>query len=120
MDYKELYTLYGVVEEAVDFAFQGKYVLNMYDYLKSSKATKRDTEEFINSVTAQHINLLVLDLESYLEGGADNDHKQLREGYGHLGKPEARKIKNYLYKILEDSWQYEKEKRPGRKRKRTK
>ena len=29
MDYKELYTLYGVVEEAVDFAFQGKYVLNM-------------------------------------------------------------------------------------------
>ena len=34
-----------------------------------------------------------MDLEEYLKGGADNEHKQLREGYGHIPKPQARKIK---------------------------
>ena len=58
-----------------------------------------------------------MDLEDYLEGGNDAEHKQLREGYGHLGKPEARKIKNYLYGILQDAWRYEQEKKPGRRRK---
>ena len=117
MEQAELYTLFGTVEEAIDFAFEGKYVLDMYAYLKSSKATKRDTEAFINSDTAHEINSLILDLEEYLEGGTDSEHKQLREAYGYLGKPEARKIKNYLYKILEDAWKYEQERRPGRRRK---
>jgi len=36
---------------------------------------------------------LILDLDEYLAGGADNEHKQLREGYGHIPKPQARKIK---------------------------
>ena len=54
-----------------------------------------------------------------MEGGNDSTHKQLREAYGHLGKPEARKIRNYLYEILQDAWKYEQEKRPGRKRRRT-
>jgi hypothetical protein len=61
-----------------------------------------------------------MDLEDYLEGGNDEQHKQLREGYGYLGKPEARKIKDYLYSILEDAWKYEQEKRPGRRRKASK
>ena len=120
MEQVDLYTMYGTVEQAIDFAFEGKFVLDMYAYLKSSKATKRDTEAFIDSDTAHEITSLVMDLEDYLEGGSDDIHKQLREAYGHLGKQEARKIKNYLYKILEDAWQYEKEKRPGRRRKVTK
>ena len=114
----ELYQMYDVVEHTIDYAFSGKFMLNMYEYLKSIKATKRDVEEFINSPTALEINTLILDLEDYMEGGKDSQHKQLREAYGHLGKPEARKIRNYLYEILQDAWKYEQEKKPGRKRKR--
>ena len=88
----------------------------MYDYLKSNKATKRDAQEFIDSDVARELQLLIMDLEEYLEGGNDEQHKQLREGYGHLGKPEARKIKDYLLSLLQDAWRYEQEKKPGRKR----
>jgi hypothetical protein len=114
------FELYDVIEHTIDFAFEGKYMLNMYEYLKNNKATKREVREFIESTTAQELNSLVMDLEDYLEGGSDEMHKQLREGYGHLGKPEARKIKNYLYGILEDAWKYEQERKPGRKKKTTK
>jgi len=114
----ELYQMYDVVEHTIEYAFKGKFMLNMYEYLKSIKATKRDVEEFINSPCALEINTLILDLEDYMEGGNDSLHKQLREAYGHLGKPEARKIRNYLYEILQDAWKYEQEKKPGRKRKR--
>ena len=115
----ELYQMYDVIEHTIDYAFKGKFMLNMYEYLTSVKATKRDVEEFINSSAALEINSLILDLEDYMEGGNDSTHKQLREAYGHLGKPEARKIRNYLYEILQDAWKYEQEKRPGRKRRRT-
>ena len=115
----ELYQMYDVIEHTIDYAFKGKFMLNMYEYLTSVKATKRDVEEFINSSTALEINSLILDLEDYMEGGNDSTHKQLREAYGHLGKPEARKIRNYLYEILQDAWKYEQEKRPGRKKRRT-
>ena len=114
----ELSQMQDVVEHTIDYAFKGKFMLNMYEYLKSIKATKRDVEEFINSPTALEINGLILDLEDYIEGGNDSIHKQLREAYGHLGKPEARKIRNYLYDLLQDAWKYEQEKKPGRKRKR--
>jgi len=115
----ELYQMYDVIEHTIDYAFKGKFMLNMYEYLSSVKATKRDVEEFINSSAALEINNLILDLEDYMEGGNDSTHKQLREAYGHLGKPEARKIRNYLYEILQDAWKYEQEKRPGRKKRRT-
>jgi len=114
------FELYDVIEHTIDFAFEGKYMLNMYEYLKNNKATKREVREFIESTTAQELNSLIMDLEEYLEGGSDEMHKQLREGYGHLGKPEARKIKNYLYSILEDAWKYEQERKPGRKKKTSK
>ena len=114
----ELYQMYDVVEHTIDYAFKGKFMLNMYEYLKSIKATKRDVEEFINSPTALEINTLILDLEDYMEGGNDSQHKQLRGNYGHLGKPEAFKIRNYLYEILQDAWKYEQEKKPGREKRR--
>jgi len=119
MDDFEHWEMYDILEHTIDHAFKGKFMLNMYQYLKGIKATKRDVEEFINSPTALEINSLILDLEDYMEGGNDSNHKQLREAYGHLGKPEARKIKNYLYEILQDAWKYEQEKRPGRKKRRT-
>jgi hypothetical protein len=112
--------LYDAIEHTIDYAFQGKFRMNMYEYLKSNKSTRNTVEEFLMSCTAAEIKGIILDLEGYLEGGDDNLHKQLREGYGHLGKPEARKIKNYLESIINDAGRYMNEKRPGRRRKSTK
>mgnify|MGYP003138631647 CR=1 FL=1 len=114
MDQQELY---DIVEHTIDYAFNGKYMLNMYDYLVLTKATRNDVTEFLESSTRRELDQLICDLDSYLEGGSDSQHQQLREGYGHLGKPEARKIRNYLSGILEDALKYGKEKRPGRKKK---
>jgi len=114
------YEVYNDVEKAIDFAFQGKFVLKFYDYLKIRKTKKYEVEEFIESRTASNLNDLVIDLDAYLEGGTDNQHKQLREGYGHIPKPQARKIRNYLSSILEDAWKYNYDKRPGRRKKKTK
>jgi len=118
----EMYTneIYFDVEKAIDYAFKGQFVLKFYDYLKIRGTKRHEVEEFIESATANEISNLVMDLDDYLEGGADEIHKQLREGYGHIPKPEARKIRNYLYGILEDAWKYSHDKRPGRRKKQTK
>ena len=108
--------VYYDVEKAIDYAFKGKFILKFYDYLKIKGTIKKQVEEFIGSTTASNINEVVMDLDTYLEGGSDNEHKQIREAYGHLSKPEARKIRNYLYGILEDAQKYSYDKRKGRKR----
>ncbi len=112
--------VYYDVEKAIDLAFKGQFVLKFYDYLKIKSVVKREIEEFIESSTASELNSLVMDLDDYLEGGSDEMHKQLREAYGHIPKPQARKIRNYLYKILEDAWKYSHDRRPGRRKKETK
>jgi hypothetical protein len=112
--------VYGDVEKAIDYAFKGQFVLKFYDYLKVRGTKRVEVEEFIESATASELNSLVMDLDDYLEGGSDEMHKQLREGYGHIPKPQARKIRNYLYGILEDAWKYSHDKRPGRRKKQTK
>lgn len=112
--------VFNDVEKAIDFAFNNKFVLKFYDYLKTRGATKKQVEDFISSQTASEISELVADLDEYLEGGSDNEHKILREAYGHISKPQARKIRNYLYGILEDSWRYSHDKRPGRRKKSSK
>ena len=112
--------IYFDVEKAIDYAFNGQFVLKFYDYLKIRGAKKAEVEQFIESATANELNNLVMDLDDYLEGGSDEIHKQLREGYGHIPKPQARKIRNYLYGILEDAWKYSHDRRPGRRKKQTK
>lgn len=112
--------VYCDVEKAIDYAFKGQFVLKFYDYLKIRGTRRNEVEKFIESSTANEINNLVMDLDEYLEGGSDEIHKQLREGYGFISKPEARKIRNYLYGILEDAWKYNHDKRPGRRKKQTK
>jgi hypothetical protein len=109
--------VYFDVKKAIDFAFEGKFILKFYDYLKIKGVIKKQIEEFIESNAASELSNLVMDLDEYLEGGSDEDHKQLREGYGHIPKPQARKIRNYLYSILEDAWRYNHDRRPGRKKK---
>lgn len=112
--------IYYDVEKAIDLAFNGKFVMKFYDYLKIRKTKKYEVEEFIESNTANELSNLVMDLDDYLEGGSDNAHKQLREAYGHIPKPQARKIRNYLYSILEDAWNYNHEKRKGKRKRKTK
>lgn len=112
--------VYTDVEKAIDYAFNGQFVLKFYDYLKIRGTKKSEVEEFIKSSTASEINSLVIDLDDYLEGGSDEMHKQLREAYGHIPKPQARKIRNYLSNILEDAHKYSYDKRPGRRKKQTK
>jgi len=111
--------VYSDVEKAIDYAFNGKFVLKFYDYLKVRGTKRIEVEEFIESSTANEISNIITDLSDYLEGGSDEMHKQLREGYGHIPKPQARKIKNYLQDILEDAWRYSIDKRPGKRKKKT-
>ena len=110
-------SVYDMIEHAIELAFEGKMTLKFYDYLKYRKTKKYEVDSFIESSTAAEISDQVIELEEYIKGGADNDHKQLREAYGHIPKPQARKIKNYLYSILEDAWRYSSDRKPGRRKK---
>ena len=109
--------VYDMIEHAIELAFDGKMTLKFYDYLKYRKTKKYEVDSFIESSTAAEISSQVVELEEYIKGGSDNDHKQLREAYGHIPKPQARKIKAYLYSILEDAWRYQRDRRPGRRKK---
>ena len=108
---------YELIESAVDAAFeQDLFLLKCYHYLKYNKVKRREIQEFIDSVSAKNLALTISDLDAFLKGGRDNEHKQLKEAYGHLGKPKARKIRNYLHDILKDAKQYEIDRKPGRKK----
>ena len=117
---QNLIDIYDLIEHAIDNAFEGQMNLKFYDYLKDTKTKKHEVDAFIESTTAVELSDLTLELEEYIKGGADSEHKQLREGYGHIPKPQARKIKNYLYGILEDAWRYSHDRRPGRRKKQSK
>ena len=104
---------YELVENAIDAAFEKDcYLFNCYSYLKHTKTTRKQVREFINSTSAKNVALTCSDLESYVKGG----DKTLREAYGFLGKPKARKIHKYLQKILHDAVKYEIDRKPGRKK----
>ena len=110
--------VYDMIEHAIDLAFmKGNMQLKFYEFLKYRKTKKYEVDAFINSSTAAELSDLVLQLEEYIKGGKDDNHKQLREAYGHIRKPHARKIRNYLYSILEDAWRYSRDRKPGRRKK---
>lgn len=105
--------LIEIVERVIDDAcIHGKFNFDMYDYLTKNKLRKIEVTKFIESSSAANLSQTVDDLEYYLEGG----HPEMREAYP-LSKPDARKVRNYLYKILEDAWKYELEKGKRRRRK---
>ena len=103
---------YFIVDKALELAFKGDFVLKFYRYLEGEGVKKKQIEEFIESSTALELSETVLELEGYIKGG----DKTLKEAYGHIPKPKARKIKSYLYGILEDAWRYNHDKRRGRKK----
>ncbi len=112
--------VYDMLEHAIEYAFEGKMQLKFYDFLKYRKTKKAEIDAFLQSSTVKEIADQVIELEEYIKGGSDNDHKQLREAYGHIPKPQARKIKAYLNQIVEDAVRYQYDRRPGRRKKSSK
>ena len=112
--------VYDMLEHAIEYAFQGKMQLKFYEFLKYRKTTKAEVDAFLRSSTAKELADEVLELQEYVKGGKDNLHQQLREAYGHIPKPQARKIKAYLGGILEDAVRYSNDRKPGRRKKNSK
>jgi hypothetical protein len=113
-------SVYDMLEHAIEYAFQGKMQLKFYEFLKYRKTTKAEVDAFLQSSTAKELADEVLELQEYIKGGKDNLHQQLREAYGHIPKPQARKIKAYLGRILEDAVRYSNDRKPGRRKKNSK
>ena len=108
--------IYYVLEEAFELAFKGKFVVKLYEYFESRGVTKEEADQFLRSSTAKELADEVNELDEYIKGGKDNQHQQLREAYHHIPKPQARKIRDYLTCILQDTVRYSDDKRRGRKR----
>ena len=112
--------VYDMIEHAIELAFVGKMQLKFYEFLKYRKTTRAEVDAFLQSSTAKELANEVVELQEYIKGGKANRHQQLREAYGHISKPQARKIKAYLGGILEDAVRYSNDRRPGRKKKNSK
>ena len=108
--------VYYVLEESIELAFKGQFVVKLYEYFQVRGVTKAEADQFLNSSTAHEIGSLIVELGEYIKGGKDSNHQQLREAYHHIPKPQARKIRDYLACILEDAVRYSDDKRRGRKR----
>ena len=109
--------VYDLIEHAIEYAFEGKMTLKFYEFLKYRKTTKAEIDAFLQSSTAHELGEEVLELKEYIKGGRDSNHQQLREAYGHIPKPQARKIMTYLGNILEDAVRYSDDRKPGRRKK---
>ena len=108
--------VYYVLEEALELAFKGQFVVKLYEYFQVRGVTKAEADQFLNSSTAHEIGSLIVELGEYIKGGKDSNHQQLREAYHHIPKPQARKIRDYFACILEDAVRYSDDRRRGRKR----
>ena len=108
--------VYYVLEESIELAFKGQFVIKLYDYFQVRGVTKVEADQFLRSSTANEIGSLIVELNEYIKGGKDSNHQQLREAYHHIPKPQARKIRDYFACILEDAVRYSDDRRRGRKR----
>tara|TARA_B100000035_G_scaffold143168_1_gene121874 strand:+ start:1153 stop:1503 length:351 start_codon:yes stop_codon:yes gene_type:complete len=102
-----------LVERSIDLAMTGKFLFKLYPHMLAQKFTRKECTAFIDSSTASNLSFTCYDLEKFIT----KPDKTLKEAYGYLSKPQARKVHKYLYSMLEDAWKYEKDRRPGRKKK---
>lgn len=106
--------IYDIVNNAIELAFfDEKYQLNFFDYLRGENFKRDQIKEFIESTLFTSIKDQIDEIDMYLMGG--DSAAIFREAYNWLGKPRARKVRDYLNKIIEDSRKYEQSKRGGRK-----
>ncbi len=104
------------VDRAIDEVFShDRYVLNLYQVATKLKLKHQVMREFLTGSVAQEVRELIYQLDEYIKGGRDSEHEQLREAYGNIPKPRARKIRSYMYKILEDAIRYERERKASSK-----
>jgi len=109
--------IYYVLEESIELAFKGQFVVKLYDYFQVRGVSKAEADQFLHSSTAHEIGSLIVELNEYIKGGKDSNHQQLREAYHHISKPQARKIRDYLTCILEDAVRYSNDRKRGRRKK---
>ena len=76
--------VYYVLEESLELAFKGQFVVKLYEYFQSRGVTKLEADQFLNSSTAHEIASVVTELTEYIKGGMDSDHKQLRLSLIHI------------------------------------
>jgi hypothetical protein len=94
-------TLYDI-ERAIDYAFlENKFTINTFAYLKVKNLRRVDAQAILRSSTVKHIQETIKDLDLYLQGGQEDNTVYVRQAYGYLSKPEARKIRNYLDEVIE-------------------
>jgi hypothetical protein len=106
--------IYDIINIAIDDAFiKEKYQLNFFQFLKGQNFKRKEVISFIDSSLFVAILHQIEELDLYLNGGDRAIY--VRESYSWMGKPRARKIKEYLQTILDDAKRYEQSKRPGRK-----
>ena len=76
--------VYYIIEEAIELAFNGQFVIKLYEYFQSRGVTKAEADQFLNSSTANEIASVVVELDEYIKGGKDSNHQKLREAYHHI------------------------------------
>ena len=104
--------LYTIIDRAIDEAMlNGRFLFNMKSYLTGNKWTRKQTKELIDSSSMVELNQAVDELSQYIARD-----KYMSEAYSNVPKPQARKIRKYLYAILHDARQYEIDRKPGRKK----
>jgi len=106
--------IFDLINSAIDTAVvHEKYNLNFYEYLKQENYKREEIQTFLNSSIFLAIQHQIEELDCYLEGG--DRAAFFRESYGWMGKPRARKLLDYLKRMIFDAEKYEKSKRRGRK-----
>lgn len=104
------------IERAVDYAFsQNKFVMDIYAYMKVKNFRRIDAQTILRSSTVKHLQTTIQDLDTYLQGGQTDAAVYVRQAYGFLSKPDARKIRNYLDNIIEDIKRFIKDKNAKKK-----
>lgn len=107
-----LYTL----QHAQDIAIKEKnYKLDTYKYLNNNKVKRLDAQRILRSSVVQEISSTILDINLSLKSGNQEDIIYAKEAYGHLSKPEARKLLNYYDGIIDGIKRYINEKKGGKK-----
>ena len=59
--------VYFDVEKAIELAFDKKFVLNFYEYLKIKGVNKIEVDEFLSSSTAKEIISTIDELQEYIK-----------------------------------------------------
>tara|TARA_B100000427_G_scaffold325319_1_gene331963 strand:- start:1900 stop:2250 length:351 start_codon:yes stop_codon:yes gene_type:complete len=112
-DPNEIYTL---IDRSIDEAMMnGRFLFDMKMYLTSNGWTRKQTGELIESSSMDELTQAVNELSQYIARD-----KYMTEAYSNMPKPQARKVRNYLQKLIDDAQSYYDTRKPGRPRKSSK